>query len=67
MARPGATQIPSFRRVSMERILTGNSPIHKTIKAVALHVGLPESVVAEHLALLRKNKSIPKDSPFYKK
>jgi len=67
MVRPGTSNIPSFRRVPMERILKEKRPTCKTLKEVALYVGLPESVVKEHLNSLLKQRAIPKDSLFYRK
>ena len=67
MPRPGVYQIPAFRKVSMERLLKQGGHAYTTTKQVALHAGVPESVVKEHLVKMRLKDSILKTSPFYKK
>jgi hypothetical protein len=58
--------IPLQRRISMERMFSGQSP-HRTIKGVALHVGVNPRLAGMFLKHLKKQGAIPRQSAFWKK
>lgn len=56
--------IPSSRRISMERAFTNGN--HKNISAVALHVGVNRKVASAYLKHLIAVGQLPKDNRFVK-
>jgi hypothetical protein len=50
----------------MERMFSGQSP-HRTIKGVALHVGVNPRLAGMFLKHLKKQGAIPRQSAFWKK
>jgi hypothetical protein len=66
MPRFDPNKIPSARRHSMRRYLTGEIQTNMSLANIALHVGLKEEQVKNYLEHLRKRKKITTKSPFHK-
>jgi len=60
--------LPAGIRISMERKFAGReSNSFRTIKSVALHVGVKPQIAGRYLRHLKERGLIPRESAFWKK
>ena len=63
-ARFNPSTIHPEKRISMQRAFSGG--MHKTVPAVALHVGVPTEIARDYLKHLIRTKQLPKGNTFLK-